>query len=39
MRLNFSYGQPDQIREGIRRLSVAIKQQLREVRELHAAHV
>jgi len=38
MRLNFSFGQPDQIREGIRRLSVAIKQQLREVRELHAVH-
>jgi len=29
MRLNFSYGQPEQIREGIRRLSVAIKMQLR----------
>lgn len=27
-RLNFSYGQPDKIREGIRRLSVAVKQQL-----------
>jgi DNA-binding transcriptional MocR family regulator len=29
MRLNFSYCQPDQIREGIRRLSVAVKMQLR----------
>ena len=27
-RLNFSYGQPDKIREGIRRLSIAVKQQL-----------
>jgi len=31
LRLNFSYGQPQQIREGIRRLSVAIKQQMREL--------
>jgi len=30
-RLNFSYGQPDQIREGIRRLSVAVKAQLQQV--------
>ena len=30
LRLNFSYGQPEQIREGIRRLSVAVKQQMRE---------
>jgi 2-aminoadipate transaminase len=29
MRLNFSYCQPDQIHEGIRRLSVAVKMQLR----------
>jgi 2-aminoadipate transaminase len=29
MRLNFSYCQPDQIYEGIRRLSVAVKMQLR----------
>jgi 2-aminoadipate transaminase len=29
MRLNFSYSQSDQIREGIRRLSVAVKKQLR----------
>jgi 2-aminoadipate transaminase len=29
MRLNFSYCQPQQIREGIRRLSVAVKMQLR----------
>jgi 2-aminoadipate transaminase len=36
MRLNFSYGQPDQIREGIRRLSVAIKQQMRELRTAYA---
>jgi 2-aminoadipate transaminase len=27
-RLNFSYGKPEQIREGIRRLSIAVKQQL-----------
>jgi 2-aminoadipate transaminase len=32
-RLNFSYGQPEQIREGIRRLSVAVKHQMEE---LHA---
>jgi len=36
MRLNFSYGQPDQIREGIRRLAVAIKAQLRELRTVCA---
>jgi len=36
MRLNFSYGQPEQIREGVRRLSLAIKQQ---IHELSAAHV
>jgi 2-aminoadipate transaminase len=30
-RLNFSYGQPDQIREGIRRLSVAVKTQLQQL--------
>ena len=30
-RLNFSYGQPDQIREGIRRLSVAVKAQLQQL--------
>jgi 2-aminoadipate transaminase len=35
LRLNFSYGQPEQIREGIRRLSVAIKQQIREVLPAH----
>ena len=29
MRLNFSYCQPEKIREGIRRLSVAVKMQLR----------
>jgi 2-aminoadipate transaminase len=27
-RLNFSYGQPEQIREGVRRLSLALKQQM-----------
>ena len=36
MRLNFSYVQPEKIREGIRRLSGAIKQQLHE---MQAAHV
>ena len=35
MRLNFSYGQPEQIREGIRRLSVAIKQQRHELQVVH----
>ncbi len=30
-RLNFSYGKPDQIREGIRRLSIAVKQQLQRL--------
>jgi 2-aminoadipate transaminase len=34
LRLNFSYGQPEQIREGIRRLSVAIKQQMRELQHV-----
>ena len=29
MRLNFSHSQPEQIREGIRRLSVAVKMQMR----------
>jgi len=29
MRLNFSHSQPDQIHEGIRRLSVAVKMQIR----------
>ncbi len=29
MRLNFSFSQPDQIREGIRRLSMAVKMQVR----------
>jgi len=33
MRLNFSYCQPEQIREGIRRLSVAVKM---HIRSLHA---
>jgi 2-aminoadipate transaminase len=31
MRLNFSYCQPDQIREGIRRLAVAVKAQLHRI--------
>jgi 2-aminoadipate transaminase len=35
LRLNFSYGQPEQIREGVRRLAVAIKQQIREVQAAH----
>jgi len=35
LRLNFSYGHPEQIREGIRRLSVAIKQQMRETQAAH----
>jgi len=30
-RLNFSYVPPDQIREGIRRLSVAVKRQMEEL--------
>jgi 2-aminoadipate transaminase len=34
MRLNFSYVPPDQIREGIRRLSVAVKRQLEELHPL-----
>ena len=36
MRLNFSYGQPEQIREGIRRLAMAIKQQRHELQAVHA---
>src|ERR1700751_1794200 len=32
LRLNFSAAPPDQIREGVRRLSVAVKQQLEELR-------
>jgi len=35
MRLNFSYGQPEQIREGVRRLATAIKQQMHEVQAAH----
>jgi DNA-binding transcriptional MocR family regulator len=31
MRLNFSYTNPEQIREGIRRLSIAIKAQMKEL--------
>jgi DNA-binding transcriptional MocR family regulator len=36
MRLNFSSSSPDQIREGIRRLSIAVKKQLEG---LHASPV
>jgi len=36
MRLNFSYGEPELIREGIRRLGIAVKHQMAE---LHAVHV
>ena len=39
LRLNFSYGQPEQIREGIRRLSVAIKQQMREAQPAHVQSI
>ena len=35
MRLNFSHSQPEQIREGIRRLSVAVKMQLRANHAIH----
>jgi len=35
LRLNFSYGHPEQIREGIRRLSAAIKQQMKELQTMH----
>jgi len=35
MRLNFSHSQPEQIHEGIRRLSVAIKMQLRSSHPMH----
>jgi 2-aminoadipate transaminase len=35
MRLNFSHSQPDQIREGIRRLSIAIKMRLRSTHVNH----
>jgi 2-aminoadipate transaminase len=35
-RLNFSYGQPQQIREGIRRLAVAVKHQLHQLHPAHA---
>ena len=31
LRLNFSYGAPEQIREGIRRLSAAVKSQFAQV--------
>jgi 2-aminoadipate transaminase len=37
MRLNFSHSQPELIREGIRRLSVAVKMQLRGSRQPSAA--
>lgn len=35
-RLNFSNAQPEQIREGIRRLSLAVKRQLTEIRVIEA---
>jgi 2-aminoadipate transaminase len=35
MRLNFSHSQPEQIREGIRRLSVAVKMQVRTNHVIH----
>jgi 2-aminoadipate transaminase len=35
MRLNFSHSQPDQIQEGIRRLSIAVKMQLRSTSATH----
>ncbi len=38
LRLNFSSTPPDQIREGIRRLSVAVKRQLDEARAVAATH-
>ena len=37
MRLNFSAAKPDQIREGIRRLSIAVKKQLDSLHILPAA--
>lgn len=39
MRLNFSAAAPDQIREGIRRLSVAVKRQLDELHPLPAGQL
>jgi DNA-binding transcriptional MocR family regulator len=36
MRLNFSAAPPDQIREGIRRLSVAVKEQLAHLQPVAA---
>jgi 2-aminoadipate transaminase len=38
MRLNFSHSQPEQIREGVRRLSVAVKMQLRANHHLSIVH-
>jgi len=35
-RLNFSYGTPEQIREGVRRLAVAVRHQLHELSPVHA---
>jgi 2-aminoadipate transaminase len=35
-RLNFSHGQPEKIREGIRRLAIAVKHQLHELHAVHA---
>jgi len=36
MRLNFSAAPPDQIKEGIRRLSIAVKEQLAHLQPLHS---
>ena len=35
MRLNFSAASPDQIHEGIRRLSIAVKKQLEQLQPHH----
>ena len=37
MRLNFSSASPDQIREGIQRLSIAVKQQMHQLQSHHFA--
>jgi len=36
MRLNFSAAPPDQIKEGVRRLSIAVKEQLAHLQPLHS---
>ncbi len=38
MRLNFSYSAPEKIREGIRRLSVAVKMQVRHSSHMEVVH-